>query len=238
MYEKIIKEIIRLEDEAQAKHLQRFFKTKKGEYGEGDLFLGIKVPVTRSIAKKYFQTVPIEDIEKLLHDKYHEIRLLALMIMVFVYEKGDETKKKGIFDLYLKNVKFINNWDLVDLSCPKIVGEFCHRTKNISEIQKLSNKNHLWSKRISVVSCHYFIKRGEFSLILELSEKFLTDRHDLMQKAVGWMLREMGKVEISPLYEFLDKHHKTMPRTMLRYSIEKLTDDERFYYMYGDSRNR
>lgn len=238
MYEKIIKEIIRLEDEAQAKHLQRFFKTKKGEYGEGDLFLGIKVPVTRSIAKKYFQTVPIEDIEKLLHDKYHEIRLLALLIMVFVYEKGDETKKKGIFDLYLKNVEFINNWDLVDLSCPKIVGEFCHRTKNISEIQKLSNKNHLWSKRISVVSCHYFIKRGEFPLILELSEKFLTDRHDLMQKAVGWMLREMGKVEISPLYEFLDKHHKTMPRTMLRYSIEKLTDDERFYYMYGDSRNR
>lgn len=229
---KIIEEVKSLEDEAQAKHLQRFFKTGKGQYGEGDLFLGIKVPQTRLIAKKYYETTSLEQIQELMQSPYHEIRLLALLLMVFIYEK--KGNKKEVFELYLKNVNYINNWDLVDLSCPKIVGNFVFENKNYEKIHELSEKNHLWSNRISVVSTHYFIKKGDFSLTLELSEKFLTNKHDLMQKAVGWMLREMGKVDEKPLYDFLDKFHKTMPRTMLRYSLERLPKDKRLYYMQKD----
>lgn len=229
----ILEEIKSLADEAQAKHLLRFFKTGKGQYGEGDLFLGIKVPITRSVAKKYYKSISLEEIDELIKDSYHEVRLLALILMVFIYEKPDTTDglKKEIFELYLKNVQYINNWDLVDLSCPKIIGNFVYENKSFETIYKLADANHLWSNRIAVVSTYYFIKRGDFSLILELSEKFLIHKHDLMHKAVGWMLREMGKVDEVPLYGFLDKHHKVMPRTMLRYSIEKLPKERREHYM-------
>ncbi|MFA7659021.1 MAG: DNA alkylation repair protein [Candidatus Gastranaerophilaceae bacterium] len=225
----ILEEIKSLADEKQALHLGRFFKTGAGEYGEGDLFLGIKVPVIRSVAKKHYKLVSLKEIQELIKNPYHEVRLLSLMLMVFIYENTE--LKKEIFELYLKNVQYINNWDLVDLSAPKVVGNFVYENKIPDQIYDLANSNHLWSERISVVSTHYFIKRGDFALILELSEKFLTHKHDLIHKACGWMLREMGKVDEKPLYGFLDKHSKTMPRTMLRYSIERLPKEKREYYM-------
>ncbi len=233
MHNKILEEIMSLANEEQAKHLQRFFKTEKGDYGEGDLFLGLKVPVSRSVAKKHYDSVSISDIEKLLQNPHHEVRLVALLLMIFIYEDkiSSAELKNNLINLYLKNVQYINNWDLVDLSCHKILGRFAYETQNITPLLELANADHLWSKRIAVVSTYYFIKRKDFSLILELSEKFLHHEHDLMQKAVGWMLREMGKVDIEPLYTFLDKHHKTMPRTMLRYSIEKMTPEKKNYYM-------
>lgn len=225
----ILEELISLADEDQAKHLQRFFKTGKDEYGEGDLFLGINVPTVRAVAKKYYQDISLEEIDLLIKNPYHEVRFLSLMLLVFIYEKTEQQKE--IFELYLKNVQYINNWDLVDLSAPKIIGRFVHENKTPQHIYKLANSGHLWSERISVVSQYYLIKKGDFSLILELSEKFLTHKHDLMHKAVGWMLREMGKVDEIPLYVFLDKYHKTMPRTMLRYSIERLSKDKKAHYM-------
>lgn len=225
----ILSEIKSLADEEQALHLQRFFKTGKGQYGEGDLFWGIKVPVTRAVAKKHYKSISLEQIDELIKNPYHEVRLLALILMVFKYENAESQTE--ILELYLKNVGYINNWDLVDLSAPKIIGRFAYENKNYSVIYNLADSNHLWSERISVVAQWYIIKQGEFAPILKLSEKFLLHEHDLMQKAVGWMLREMGKVDEKPLYEFLDKHHKVMPRTMLRYSIERLPENKRLYYM-------
>lgn len=228
----ILNEIKALADEDKARHLQRFFKTGKGQYGEGDLFLGINVPMVRSIAKKYYKDVTLAQIEELIRNPYHEVRLMALLLMVFVYEKTES--KKENFDLYLKNVNYINNWDLVDLSCHAIVGNYVFNNKNNEVIYKLADSKHLWSERISVVCQYHFIKNRDFSLLLELSEKFLDHKHDLMHKAVGWMLREMGKRDEKPLYEFLDKHYKVMPRTMLRYSLEKLPQYKKLYYMKKD----
>lgn len=229
----ILDEIKSFADEEKALHLQRFFKTGKGQYGEGDLFLGINVPVVRAVAKKYYKEISLDEIEELLKSPYHEVRLLALLLLVFIYEKTD--LKKDVFELYLKSVKYINNWDLVDLSCHAIVGHYVFNNKNTDTIYMLADSSHLWSNRIAVVSQYHFIKRKDFSLILELSQKFLTHKHDLMHKAVGWMLREMGKMDDKPLYNFLDKYYKVMPRTMLRYSIEKLPKDKKLYYMNKDA---
>lgn len=225
----ILEEIKAHGNKEDAVHLSRFFKSGKGEYGEGDIFLGINVPTVRSVAKKYYQEITLDDIQILIKNPYHEVRLMALMLMVFVYEKTEQ--KQEIFDLYMKNIEYINNWDLVDLSCHKIVGHFLHTNKNHESLYKLANTDHLWSNRIAVVSQYYFIKKGYFTHILALSEKFLTHKHDLMHKAVGWMLREMGKMDEKPLYDFLDKHHKSMPRTMLRYSLERLPKDKKEHYM-------
>jgi len=233
--DELLEEFKSLADEKQARHLMGFFKTGEGQYGEGDLFLGIKVPITRAMAKKYYTEISLDEIDELIKNPYHEIRLLALLLMVFIYEKTNF--KKEIFELYLSNIQYINNWDLVDLSAPKIIGNFIFENKTPAPIYKLANTNHLWSNRISVISTLYFIKKGDFSIILDLSEKFLTHKHDLMQKAVGWMLREMGKVDEAPLYAFLDKHHKIMPRTMLRYSIERLPEHKKAFYM-GKTKTR
>lgn len=229
---KALDELISLSDQHQALHLQRFFKTGKGQYGEGDSFLGIKVPITRSIAKKYYREFSLDNVQELIKNKHHEARLLALLIMVqFFEDKNFSHMKKDIFELYLNNVEYINNWDLVDLSAPRVVGKFVFESNNPDCFYELAESNHLWSERISIVSQYYFIKKGEFKHILALSEKFLTHKHDLMHKAVGWMLREMGKIDEKPLYAFLDKHYKIMPRTMLRYSLEKLPKDKKEYYM-------
>ena len=227
----LLEEILSLKDEEQAKNLSRFFKTQKGQYGEGDLFLGINVPTIRLIAKKYYNSTSLEEIQTLLKNPYHEVRMTALLLLMGIYEKASAETRKEIFNLYLNNVDYINNWDLVDVSAPKLVGRFAYENRDFSCIYNLANTNHLWSNRISVISTHYFIKKGDFDLILELSEKFLHHGHDLMHKAVGWMLREMGKIDEAPLYNFLDKHHKTMPRTMLRYSIEKFSKEKREHYM-------
>lgn len=207
----------------------RFFKTGKGQYGEGDKFLGIRAPKTREIAKKYYKTTPLTEIQRMLDNPYHEIRLCALLMMVFIYEKTD--RKEEIVNLYLKNTKNINNWDLVDNTAHKIIGAHYIKTKNPKIIKKLAESNHLWSERIAVVAQWSIVKTKEYALLLDLCEKFLTHRHDLMHKAVGWMLREAGKQDEAVLLGFLDKHCKTMPRTALRYAIERLSPGLRQYYM-------
>lgn len=226
---KAIEELLALKNENKAEHLMRFFKTQKGQYGEGDKFLGIPVPNNREIAKKYYKSVSFCELQNMLDNEFHEIRLCALLMMVLIYEKTD--KKQEIVELYINNTKNINNWDLVDLTAHKIIGQHFLDTKDDSLIRTLAASNHLWSERISVVAQWSILKTGEFQILIELCEKFLTHKHDLMHKAVGWMLREAGKKDEKVLFAFLDKHSKNMPRTALRYSIEKLTPEQKKFYM-------
>jgi len=215
----------------KAKLLQRFFKTGKGEYGEGDVFLGISVPETRKIAKE-FCNIKLEEIQNSLNSEIHEERLAALLVLIEKMKKSDEKEK--IFNLYLKNAKNnrINNWDLVDLSAPRIVGGFL-LDKDRKILYGLV-KGNLWERRISALACFAFIKEKDFSDALKISEILLKDKHDLMHKAVGWMLREIGKRDKQELEKFLKKNYKIMPRTMLRYSIEKFSDKERKAYLSGE----
>jgi len=223
--EDLKKELIKLADPVKAALLMRFFKTGPGEYGEGDIFLGIMVPQSRQLVRK-FRDLELRDIIKLLRTDIHEQRLIALLILVEKFERGDEMKKKKIFDLYLKNTDYINNWDLVDLTAPKIVGAYLlNRPRMI--LYKLVRSRMLWERRIAVLATATFIREGQFDDILLLSEKLLADKHDLMHKAVGWMLREVGKRDEKILEVFLEKFSKRMPRTMLRYSIEKFPQEKR-----------
>jgi len=227
----IRKEISKQKNPAQAINLQRFFKTGKGEYGEGDVFYGIKVPVQRIIAKQ-FKDLPLEDLKILVTSKVHEERLVAAFILVDQYKKGDEKKKKIIFDFYLKNRKGINNWDLVDLSAPKIVGaHLIDKEKDL--LYKFARSKDLWEKRISIISTYAFIREHFFEDTLNISGILLNDKHDLIHKAVGWMLREIGNRDLETEVEFLKKHYKTMPRTMLRYAIEKFPESKRIKYLKG-----
>ncbi len=209
--------------------LPYFFKTGKGQYGEGDKFIGVVVPDTRKIAKKY-KDIPFEEVTKLLDSPYHECRLCGLLILVERFKKAKEEERKEICDFYLSKTTCINNWDLVDLTAKDIVGEYLV-DKDRSILYKLAESELLWDQRIAVISTFAFIRRNDHKDILALSEKLIGHKHDLMHKAIGWMLREAGKRDISSLKGFLDKYHKQMPRTMLRYSIEKLTPEERAYYM-------
>ena len=227
----IKKEIKKQANPKQAVILQRFFKTGKGEYGEGDIFYGIKVPVQRSIAKQ-FKDLPFDDIKGLISSKVHEERLIAAFILVDQYKKGDEKKKKTVFDFYLKNRKGINNWDLVDLSAPKIVGEYL-LDKEKDLLYQFAHSKDLWEKRIAILSTLTFIRNHFFEDTLNISEILLNDRHDLIHKAVGWMLREVGNRDMQTEEEFLRKHYKTMPRTMLRYAIEKFPEKKRKDYLEG-----
>lgn len=223
----IQKELKKLANPKQATLLQRFFKTGKGEYGEGDVFLGIKVPEQRKVAKKY--DLSLAEIQKLLNSKIHEHRLVALFILIKKYQKEDIKKK--IFDLYLKNTKNINNWDLIDLSAPNIVGDYL-LTRKRDILYKLAKSNSLWEKRISILATFTFIGNGEYKDTLKISEILLNDKHDLIHKGVGWMLREVGKrVSQQKEEKFLKKHYKTMPRTMLRYAIERFPENKRKFYL-------
>ncbi|MBT4277154.1 DNA alkylation repair protein [Candidatus Falkowbacteria bacterium] len=221
------KELKSLANSRQAKILQGFFKTGKGQYGEGDIFLGIKVPIQRKIAIKY-KTLLINDIQKLLNNKIHEERLIALFILIHKYKI--ESNKEKIYKFYLKNTKNINNWDLVDLSAPKIVGDYLlNKKRNI--LYELVKSKNLWDRRIAILSTFTFIRNNDFKDTIKISKILLKDEHDLIHKAVGWMLREMGKRNEKELKNFLDKHYKKMPRTMLRYSLEKLNEKDRKHYM-------
>ncbi|MCF7835925.1 MAG: DNA alkylation repair protein [Candidatus Marinimicrobia bacterium] len=231
---KLKKELKDLADPLQAKNLQRFFKTGKGDYGEGDVFLGIKVPVLRKTAKSYAD-LSLSDIEELLKSKIHEHRLTSLFLMVKKFEKGDEGLRKKIFKIYLKNAQNINNWDLVDLSAPNIVGTYLLDKKNERKIlYKLVESKNLWEKRISVLATFSFIRDNDFSDTLKISGIFLNDEHDLIHKAVGWMLREVGNRDMVQEEKFLKKHYKKMPRTMLRYAIEKFPEKKRLAYLKGE----
>ena len=227
----IRKAISKQKNPAQAIILQRFFKTGKGEYGEGDIFYGIKVPEQRTVAKQ-FKNLALDDLKTLILSKVHEERLIAAFILVDQFKSGDEKKKKIVFDFYLKNRKGINNWDLVDLSAPKIVGAYLI-DKEKKLLYKFANSEDLWEKRISIISTQAFIREHFFEDTLNISKILLHDKQDLIHKAVGWMLREIGNRDLETEEEFLKKHYKTMPRTMLRYAIEKFPEQKRIAYLRG-----
>ena len=203
----------------RASTLKRFFKTGKGEYGEGDIFLGVTVPSSRKLAIKY-KNLPFSDIKKLLQSKIHEERLIALLILVHNFQVGNGSTKKKIYNYYLKNTKIINNWDLVDLSAHQIMGAYIFdKPKNI--LLNLAKSQSIWERRISIISTYDFIRKNKFKETLKIAKVLLQDKHDLIHKAVGWMLREIGKRDQIVEEEFLKKNYKTMPRVMLRYAVER-----------------
>lgn len=208
----------------------RFFKTGKGEYGEGDKFIGVMVPHIRKIAKENKELV-LKELTLLLNNEYHECRMCALFILIEKYKKANEDTKKQFVDFYLSHSHRINNWDLVDLSAKDILGEYLVDKKDRKILYQLAKSKLLWDQRIAIIATHAFIKKNDFTDIITLSEELLSHKHDLMHKAIGWMLREMGKRDKEILIQFLDTHYKNMPRTMLRYSLEKLTPEEKAYYM-------
>ena len=224
----------KIKDELQVKAnskkagiLSRFFKTGKGEYGEGDVFLGIVVPEQRKIAKKYSEP-PLKDLKVFLSGRIHEHRLLALLILVIKYKKADGPGKKEIFDFYLRHTKHINNWDLVDLSAPNIVGDYL-LTRDRSVLYDLARSKSVWEKRISALSTLTFIRNNQFDDTFRIVELLIHDKHDLIHKASGWMLREVGKRDQKAEEVFLKKHYQDMPRTMLRYAIERFEEDRKYY---------
>jgi len=225
-------DLLQLANEQIAEHSQRFFKTGKGEYGEGDIFLGIRVPVLRKLVKKY-RGISIAEVCRLLHSKFHEERLLAVLMLVQLFKSGDEGEQKLIYDLYLENTGFINNWDIVDISASNIVGAHLYE-KDKDPLYDLVQSKNMWERRISIIATFYFIRQNEFDDTLKIAEILLNDEEDLIQKAVGWMLREVGKREIVSEKEFLQEHYKKMPRTMLRYAIEKFPETSRKMYLRGE----
>ena len=225
----IQKELKGLANNKKAKILQGFFKTGKGEYGEGDIFLGIMMPKQRMVSKK-FKDASIIEVEKLLKGKIHEERMVALLILVLKYEEGSDKEKERIFNSYLKNIKYINNWDLVDVTCPRIIGHYLF-DKNRDVLYKLVKSKNLWERRIAIVSTAFFIRNNDFKDTIKISEILLKDKHDLIHKATGWMLREVGKKDEKALTSFLDKYYNKMVRTTLRYSIERLDEKKRKYYL-------
>jgi 3-methyladenine DNA glycosylase AlkD len=233
MFRQITQELAKLADPEQAAVLRRFFKTGPGQYGQGDMFRGIKVPVLRQIVKKY-PDLPLADAEKLLHAGHHEDRLLGLLFLVAGFEKGGAEVRRGIHRLYLDNTRFINNWDLVDVTAPHIVGAYLF-DRSRAPLCRLARSALLWERRIAIVATFYFIRRNQFDDTLKIAGMLLGDKHDLMHKAVGWMLREVGKRDLAAEEGFLQKHCGHMPRTMLRYAIERFAPDKRAGYLHGRS---
>ncbi len=216
----------------KASLLQRFFKTGPGEYGEGDRFLGVMVPDIRNVMKE-FRDAPLAELVKLVRSPWHEERLLGLLILVDQFERGDEPLRKRVCSLYLKNTKYINNWDLVDLTAHKIVGAHLDGGSR-ALLYRFVKSKRLWERRIAIIATAHFIRQNRFDDTLALAEALLDDEHDLMHKAVGWMLREVGKRDVVVLERFLKKHHAAMPRTALRYAIERFPEAKRKKYLKGE----
>ena len=215
-----------------AKHSLRFFKTGKGEYGYGDIFLGVRVPKIRLIAKKHID-ISIDDMKTLIKSKYHEERLLGLIILVNKYSKSKDKKTKNqLYKTYVSSFKYINNWDLVDVTCSHIIGKHL-MDKDRLILYTWAKSEDLWTKRIAIVSTHCFIRKNDLQETFKIAEILINDDHDLIHKAVGWMLREAGKKDLEKEEIFLKKYYKTMPRTMLRYAIEKFPEVKRQKYLKG-----
>ncbi len=224
----IKKEIDSHKNKRQAEVYAGFFKTGISEYGEGDQFIGVKVPILRCIAKKY-DSISLEKIKTLISSDIHEYRFIALVFLINKY-RANTKQKEQIFNFYVKNCKYINNWDLVDISAPHIFGDYLlDEPRNI--LYQFAESENLWKKRISVVSCFAFIRKNDFKDILKISKILLRDKHDLIHKAIGWMLREVGKRDIAVLEEFLNTYHQKMPRTCLRYAIERMEESKRKKYL-------
>jgi 3-methyladenine DNA glycosylase AlkD len=222
-------ELKKLSNGEKAKIYQRFFKTGKGEYGQGDVFLGLDVPTQRSLAKKY-KGLALADLQKLLSSKFHESRSVALMILVLKFSKATAEEQEKLVDFYLKNTSNINNWDLVDLSAYHILGRWL-LDKDRQVLCKLARSSCLWERRIAIISTFAFIRENQFEDTLKIAEILLSDSHDLIHKAVGWMLREVGKRDLETLEAFLKENKLKMPRVMLRYAIEKMPQDQRQWYL-------
>ena len=231
MVKEIRKNLRSLANPETAEHSQRFFITGEGVYGEGDNFLGIRVPVLIQQAKT-FQDTTLDDIQQLLTSSFHEERLFALLLLVHKFSKGNEEEKSAIYHLYLNNTQYINNWDLVDSSANHIVGIFLE-DKDRQVLYQLVQSDSLWERRIAIMSTLHFIRNFQFDDTLNLAKQLINDPEDLIHKAVGWMLREIGKRDITVEKAFLRSHYKQMPRTMLRYAIEKFPKQERQQYLHG-----
>lgn len=231
--ENLKKELQELKNPERAKASQRYFKTGKGQYAEGDIFIGLTNPILRTISKRYIG-LSYQEIQELLSSKIHEYRLIALLILVHKYKKAkkDRLEKRKIYELYLKNTENINNWDLVDISAPHIVGDFLQR-EGTEILTRLAKSENIWERRIAVLSTFPFIKKNQFGETLAISETLMNDEHDLIHKAVGWGLREVGKKNKGVLELFLMQRYKSMPRTMLRYAIEKFPEERRKDYLKG-----
>lgn len=227
----LIEALTALANPQKAQDLAHFFKTGKGEYGEGDKFLGIIVPLQREVAKKY-QNLKLEDIQVILESEYHEFRLTGLLILVEKFEKGDKKIKKEIYQFYLKNLEHINSWDLVDVTTPKIIGAYlADKPLERKILYVLVKSNDLWKRRVAIVATQSFVRSGDFADALKISKILLGDKHHLIHKAVGWTLREVGKRNRKIEEIFLNKYCCKMPRTMLRYAIEKFDAKKRKFYM-------
>ena len=233
---KLYNEILARQDAEQAVNLSRFFKTGKGQYGEGDKFLGVKVPTTRDVVKQCWQETSFEDLETCICSEYHEIRLAALLtlVQIFKHAKKDKTLQQQCIDFYLTHTEFINNWDLVDLSCCELLGTWLLDKDRTLLYDLARDGKTIWEQRIGMVSTMQFIRHDQLDDTYAIADIFLAKSqplHDLLQKAVGWLLREAGKRDEQRLKDWLSTRHATMPRTMLRYAIEKFTDEERKRYM-------
>jgi 3-methyladenine DNA glycosylase AlkD len=228
----IQKRLAALGDPRVAAVSRRFFKTGPGEYGEGDLFRGIRVPVLRSLAREY-QSISLPEAGRLLGSPFHEDRLLALLLLVRLYARGDGAAREKVYRLYLKSTRFVNNWDLVDSSAEHVVGAYLW-DKGREPLQRLAKSADLWERRIAVLATFHFIRRGEFGETLGIARVLLSDPEDLIHKAVGWMLREVGERDPEAEEAFLKEHHRRMPRVMLRYAIEKFPEEKRRRYLKGE----
>ena len=227
----ISKRLQKMGNKEDARFLQGFFKTGVGQYGEGDIFLGIRVPALRKLAKEY-KALPLKEVLLLLRSPYHEVRLFALILFVNTFAKSDETIQKKIYNLYVANTRYINNWDLVDISAPNIVGAFLME-RSRKPLYQLAKSKSLWERRMATLATFYFIKNNQFADALKIARILLQDKEDLIHKAAGWMLREIGKRDIACAESFLQKHCQVMPRTMLRYAIERFAPSKRRKYMDG-----
>lgn len=228
--QQIIDELNLLGNPAKAAHLSHFFKTGKGQYGEGDLFIGVTVPEQRVIARKYIDT-DFNILDELIRSPYHEARLTALLILVYRFEKNEQTAVRSqCVDFYITHTQYINNWDLVDLSCYKLLGVWLE-DKNRQQLYDWAADNNLWRQRIAIVTCMHFVRKGDFQDFLAISDQLLHHPHDLIHKAIGWLLREVGKKDKTALTGFLASRYRTMPRTMLRYAIERFPEEERKDYL-------
>ena len=222
--------LLQLTNPERAILAHRYFKIGIGQYGEGDIFIGLSNPQVQALVKEHWKFMDMLDIQELINDKIHELRFAGLLVLVTKFPKSSLFQQQEIANFYIKNVQQINNWDLVDCSAYKILGKFL-LNKERQILYDLADSGHLWSERIAVVSCLEFIRNKQFSDIFNLSEKFLTHKHDLMHKACGWMLREVGKRDELALEEFLDEHLINMPRTTLRYAIERMEEGKRLGYL-------
>ena len=235
LHNQILEALQFLSSPEKKEFLPYFFKTGKGEYAEGDQFIGVVVPDSRKIVKEYWQKAELSDVQEILKSEFHEMRLVALLILVNKFEKSkDKNEQKKLVDFYLKNTKYINNWDLVDLSCYKLLGRYCFENQKDNILRKLSNSDNMWEKRIAIVATMHHIKKGKsFDLTQELVLNNLNHPHDLMHKANGWLLREIGNKDEEVLLDFLKIYYQNMPRTTLRYAIEKLDEDLRQDFLKG-----